>query len=304
MLKGAVQYGPLWKGKIIMDEQDNRDHLDSQVLIPQLQDSITFQGKPLVVVRLPNGDPGVVLRWICENLHMSAKGQVERIKRTEAIADDIVYARIQTDGGPQALATLALRAVPYWLATIDTRRMEKDDPRRKEILEYQRNAVDALYAWAASVREAPIPVELVSSEPISKPETPPQGASLEQWRTYFQQMAAFTDWQISVEEWRGSVEGRLDSLETVTGRILKQIGPQRITPEHQGLVRYYVMTLGKATNKHPGTVFSGLHTTFRVPRYQELLESDWVKIEQWFKQQFPNKQLPLVQSSWMDNEED
>ncbi len=36
------------------------------------------------------------------------------------------------------MATLVLHAVPYWLATIDTRRMDKDDPRRAEILAYQR----------------------------------------------------------------------------------------------------------------------------------------------------------------------
>jgi hypothetical protein len=97
-------------------------------LIPARQDTIQFQEKPLVVVRLPDGQPGVVLRWLCENLHLAINGQVERIKRTEVIADDLVYVRVQTDGGPQIMPTLVLRAVPYWLATIDTRRMEKNPP--------------------------------------------------------------------------------------------------------------------------------------------------------------------------------
>lgn len=98
---------------------------ESQALIPLVQDIINFNGHPLVVVRLPDGQPGVVLRWICENLHLSSAAQVERIKRTEVIADDLVYVRVQTDGGPQIMPALILHSVPYWLATIDTRRLER-----------------------------------------------------------------------------------------------------------------------------------------------------------------------------------
>ena len=94
---------------------------NTEILIPARQDTIQFQEKPLVVVRLPDGQPGVVLRWLCENLHLAINGQVERIKRTEVIADDLVYVRVQTDGGPQIMPTLVLRAVPYWLASISAR---------------------------------------------------------------------------------------------------------------------------------------------------------------------------------------
>ena len=123
-----------------------KEEQEAQALIPLVQDTVLFSGHPLVVVRLPDGQPGVVLRWICENLHLSPAAQVERIKRTEVIADDLVSVRVQTDGGPQIMPTLILPAAPYWLATIDIRRMEKEDPRRIEILNYQRNAVDALLA--------------------------------------------------------------------------------------------------------------------------------------------------------------
>ncbi|HEU5376071.1 MAG TPA: phage antirepressor N-terminal domain-containing protein [Ktedonobacteraceae bacterium] len=268
-------------------EEQNTD-----VLIPARQDTIQFQKKPLVVVRLPDGQPGIVLRWICENLHLDTHAQVQRIQRTEVIADGLVYTRIETDGGPQVMPTLILRSVPYWLATIDTRRMEKEDPRRLEILEYQRNAVDALYAWATSIQEASISPLLVSDEPISKPEVPPQGATPQEWLAYNRQMVKFLEWQISVEEWRGSVEGRLDSLETVTGRILQQIGPARITTEHQTLVQFYVSKLSDITRKTHATIYAQLKTAFRVPRYDEIPESDWPRVEQWFRLQFPGKTLP------------
>jgi hypothetical protein len=113
--------------------------------VPLEQEIITFQGKPLAIVRLPDGNTCAILHWICENLHINVNGQIQRIKRNVMIADHLAYARVQTDGGPQVMPILALRLIPYWLATIDTRRMSKEDDRRREIVEYQRSAAKALY---------------------------------------------------------------------------------------------------------------------------------------------------------------
>jgi hypothetical protein len=278
-----------------MDESGRQDGQELQVLIPSVQETILFHGKPIIVVRLPNGEPGVVLRWICENLHLSPQSQISRIKRTEVIAGDLVYAQVQTEGGQQAMATLVLYSVPYWLATIDTRRMEKDDERRLEILNYQRNAVAALYAWAQSTPEETMPARVVPDQPLTKPESPGSDATLTEWKLYHDQMSRFLQWQMDVEEWRGNIDNRVGNLETITSRILKQIGPPRITIEHQNLIQYYVSQLNQATGKHQQTIFAALKTRFRVPRYDEILESEWRNVESWFKQQFPDHQLPPTQ---------
>lgn len=265
---------------------------ETQALIPLEQDTITFNGKPLVVVRLPDGQPGVVLRWICENLNLGPAAQVERIRRTEVIADDLVYVRVQTDGGPQVMPTLVLNSVPYWLATIDTRRMEKDDPKRLEILNYQRKAVAALYAWAQSSRGIAETANIIPSEPIAEPTRPEPGASLEEWLEYHQQMVAVLEWQRDIQQWQGSVESRLESLEEVTSlipEILDRLPPVTLTPAHQNLVKYYVSQLSKASGKHPGTIYSSLYTAFSVPRYQDLPESEWENVERWFRSQIDQK---------------
>lgn len=266
------------------NEHENEDEQFSQALIPVEQETILFRGKPLVVVRLTDSRLGVVLRWICENLHLGAKAQTQRIRRTEVIADDLVYAQVQTDGGPQTMATLVLQAVPYWLATIDTRRMEKDNPQRLEILHYQREVVAALYEWAAIHK----PQKLVPAEPITRPTSPEPGASIEEWRNYHQQMLAFIDWQADVENWRGSVESRLEGVEAMTSlipEILDRLPPETITPAHQRQIQVYVKQLGDLTGKHPASIYTDLYTAFAVPRYQNLLESDWYAVDQWFKVQ-------------------
>jgi hypothetical protein len=290
-----------------MDELDPENEMleESHILIPLVQETIIFHERPMVVVRLPNGEAGVVLRWICEGLHLDAGAQVKRIKRTEAMAEDLVYARIETDGGPQVLATLILRGVPYWLATIDIRRMDKNDPRRQEILEYQQKAADALYTWAMSIKEE-TRSNLVSDQPMVKPTAPSDEASLDEWQEFHRQMVKWIDWKRDMQKWRGSVEGRLDKLEGVTRRIAQQIGPPRITTEQQNLVHYYVSQLVKVTNKSQQTIFAALKTRFRVPRYDEIPESEWLEVQAWFKRQFPDRTLPITQQTFdfTENEND
>lgn len=266
----------------------NEEDQEPQELIPALQDTIIFNDKPLVVVRLPDGRPGVVLRWICENLHLGPQAQVDRIKRTEVIADDLVYVQVQTEGGFQKMPTLILNSVPYWLATIDTRRMDKDDPRRVEILAYQRNAVDALYLWASAPRAIAAPTDLVPAEPISQPARPATDAPLEEWIIYHQRMAAVLEWQRDIEHWRGNVESRLEGLEAITDlipEILERLGPETLTIEHQRSIQGLVKRLHDATGKPFGTIYDELKTAFDVPRYQEIREQEWDKVFTWFQVQ-------------------
>lgn len=243
-------------------------------------------------MRLPDGRPGVVLRWVCENLHISPAAQVERIKRTEVIADDLVYVRLQTDGGPQIMPTLILHAAPYWLATIDTRRMERDDPRRLEILNYQRNAVDALYAWAQSPQALSIQPGLVPAERVSKPVALADDAGLEAWRDYHRQMVAWLDWQRDVEAWRASVESRLEGLEQVTNlipEILERLGPQTLTVDHQRTVQQYVQRVHERNGTPYGTIYERFKAAFGVPRYADIPERQWTRVVQWFREQMESK---------------
>jgi P22_AR N-terminal domain len=264
------------------DEREQEQEQPTRALIPIEQETVLFRGKPLVVVRLPDGRLGVVLRWICENLQLLTRGQIARIRRTEVIADDLVYVQVQTDGGPQTMATLVLQAAPYWLATIDTRRMDKDSPQRLEVLQYQREVVAALYEWASTRR----PQKLVPSEPITRPEVPVPGATAEMWLEYHQQMIRFLEWQRDMQAWQGSVESRLEGLEAMTSlipEILDRLPPETITPAHQRQVQVYVKQLADLTGKHPATIYTDLYTAFSVPRYQDLLESEWQNVENWFR---------------------
>src|SRR5258708_17692167 len=93
---------------------------EEQDLLPVEQQTLTFYGKPIVVVRLPDGQPGGVLRFLCENLQIDTAAQTQRIRRTEAIADDLVFAQVQTKSAFQRMAVLSPPSCPFWLGSIDS----------------------------------------------------------------------------------------------------------------------------------------------------------------------------------------
>lgn len=259
---------------------------DEQELIPIEQDTLTFYSKPIVAVRLPDGRPGVVLSSICENLQIDTTAQIKRVRRTEAIADDLVLVLLETPGGRQRMAVLVLHAVPFWLAGIDPKRVRAEI--RAEVLRYQREVVDVLYAWASAYRAIPPPADLVPAEPITEPARPAPDASLDEWITYHQQMLTVLEWKRDIEHWRGSVESRLEGVEAMTSlipEILERLPLPTLTPEHQRLVQYYVKRLHEATGKPYATIHDNLKTAFQVPRYQDIQEAEWDKVENWFKGQ-------------------
>src|SRR6266571_5205227 len=143
----------------------------SEEILPIRQETILFYEKPLIGVILPDERPAVVLRSLCDNLQLDRVGQIRRIRRTEAIAEDLISnVRIEYEDGPAKHAhVLLLHAVAYWLATIEVSRVRPEI--RPDILYYQKKAVDALYVWAQSMRALPAPTDeaqgLLSAEASS-----------------------------------------------------------------------------------------------------------------------------------------
>lgn len=130
--------------------EETPEYQVSEVVEPLEQHTMLFYGKPLVVVRLPNGEPGAVLRSFCDNLGLAQNRQIDRIKRKKALAAGLHYARIETAGGPQVVAVLTLRVTPGWLFGIDTSRVKPE--LQPEVERYQAACVDVLYQWAATPR--------------------------------------------------------------------------------------------------------------------------------------------------------
>jgi len=283
--------------------EEQEESFSGPEIVPIEQDTIIFYGKPLVVVRLPDGRPAVFLRSLFDNMQLDRRGQFRRIQRTEAIADDLIgNVLIKTEGDIQRAYVLALRAVPFWLAGIDAKRVRED--LRPDIIRYQREVVDILYAWASQTRAIGAPPEqkVIPSQPetiaisVATQQPGPQ-ASITELADYHEALSIWHRWKADqyiqqwrgeLEEWRGSIEERLGSEKAITDlipEILERLGPATLTPEHHRRVQTLAQQLQKATGKPHATIYNELKTAFEKPRIQDLLEDEWPQVENWFRGQ-------------------
>lgn len=307
---GAIIAPPLRKSSYMEDEEEYQS--SAEKIIPIEEHTLLFYGKPLVVVRLPDGRPAVSIRSLCENMQLDRKAQVRRIKRTAPIATDLVQnvmIDLGTGGGPQPSQVLALRSLAYWLTGIDHKRTRPE--MQDEILKYQVEAVDALYTWAGQrPRALPGPteqqmIESSSSTAIARPESialvpmeePRPEATHRERATYHELMSVWHRHQADqhAQAWRDEVDARIEeqefrieAREAVTNlipEILDRLGPQLLTPAHQRQVQTLAHQLSQLTNKSYATIYDDLKTAFRVAKYSDVPEDQWTDLDQWFKVQ-------------------
>jgi P22_AR N-terminal domain len=246
---------------------------------------------PVIGVLLPDGRVGASLRDMCDAMKIDRPSQVQRIRGDETIADCLISVEIQTRGGFQAADFLTAWAIPYWLTGVETSRI-KDEQKRQAILLFKRRAADVLYQHFSQAKALPEPSRAVVP---AQPTAPAPDASPIAWAEYHRQMAAFYEWKAvtdtrldRLEERQSEVESRLDEHRRVLAfipDILDQLGPKTLSSDHQRLVQHYTKQLHEATGKPYGTIYDDLKTAFKVPKYADIPEAEWDKVERWFKVQ-------------------
>ena len=287
-----------------MAEQSEKEN-QQQALEPLEQEAIPFHGEQIVAVRLPDGRICVVLRWVCGSLALDPQGQVRRIERTASTASELVRVRVETRGGKQVMPAVTLRGFSPWVLGINPNEVRSDNPVEDEriralIVAYQEEAKDVLYEHfvarqrpvLSSSRPTIIPAE--PSKPLQEPEA---GATEAEQAAYYEQLGLWYLWKAAlhaqawrdeVNEWRGSMESRLESREAMTDlipEILERLGPETLSPAHHRQVQVLAKQLHLATGKPYPTMYDDLKTAFEKPRIEDLLEDDWPQIEHWFRVQ-------------------
>lgn len=289
-------------------EQSSSQQDQESVLEPMEQESVAFHGETIVAVRLPDDRICVVLRWVCGSLGLDPQAQVRRIQRTGATSSELVRVRVQTQGGRQTMPAITLRGFSPWVLGVNPNEVKGDDLEENErirtlITAFQEEAKDVLYEHFVRRRPAlPAPgAAVILAEPARPQELQAQASDAEK-AAYYENLAVWALWKAGqhaqrwrgeVEEWRGEVENRLESQHAINDllpEILDRLGPERLTSTHQQQVQYFVGQLHDATGKHQGTIHAELKTAFKVPRYQDILEVDWPRVENWFRVQMEQAQ--------------
>lgn len=279
-----------------------------QALEPVEQESVLFHDQTIVAVRLADGRICVVLRWICESLNLQPGGQVRKIERTTATASELVRVRVQTKGGRQTMPAITLRGFSPWVLGMNPGEVKSDDPEQDEriralIVAYQEEAKDALYEHFMTQQRPALPEahtavivrEQAAQFLPAKPTEPEPEANDEELTSYYEDLTVWAYWKAKhhaqkwrgqVEEWRGTIEARIESQEAIAGlfpEILNRLGPEKISSEQQKSIRGMVKRLVELSGTPYQTIFWELDQAFQVPRYDEILESQYPAVCEWFK---------------------
>jgi len=307
---------------VVEQADDQQPH---QVMEPVEQESIPFHGEQIIAVRLSDGRVAVVLRWVCAGLNIDPQAQVRRIQRTASIAGELLRVRVQTTGGRQVMPALTLRGFPTWILGINPNEV-KDDPSRlghaehirQMIIAYQVEAVDVLYSYFAQKAHPAFPEsregrsmvreQVIQLEPMKPVQEPPSEASHAELATYHEAMALWHRWQADqyaqqwrgeIEEWRGTVEARLEGdkeLLKLIPEIIDRVGSRIITAQQQQVIRGMVKQLSESSGITYQTIYWELAQGFKVPRYDELLESQYDAVCKWFNHRIEQVQKPREKS--------
>ena len=157
--------------------------------------------------------------------------------------------------------------------------------------------------WLAKVGadklQSMAPVPLGSSIAELKQNKPPDDADAVTLADYYEQLAALYRRQAHLEsrlrivesvtadhtEQLDSIQSRLEGLEEETRmlpELLERLGPERLKPEHQALVKRWVQELHSLAGYAYGSIYGDFNGAFHVGKFSDVLETDWERVEQWF----------------------
>jgi hypothetical protein len=129
---------------------------------------------PIMAVQLPDERIVARVQSFCEALQLDDLGQLQRIRRQPALADQLLQILVMTPSGLQEVDVLIASAIPAWLIGVQLSRLAPE--KRALILSFQREVVDTPYRhfFKINTESAPPP-------PLEWPGNAPRSA-LGLWR--------------------------------------------------------------------------------------------------------------------------
>jgi len=186
----------------------------------------------------------ISLNDMCRGLGVDARSQRRRIHEDEAIADKLVNIPMETPYQEgvrvQEITCLNLRALPYWLGTIDAKRVS-ESVRPKVILFKRDFAETAWFVYRADI----LPPEIISE--VDSYATP-------QERELAELMSEFHSLRKKVDLLSGKMDGELGrlglTLESLGGRFAaveaRVIAEAAINSQQARLLQKCIQELGEA----------------------------------------------------------
>jgi hypothetical protein len=92
-----------------------------------------------------------------------------------------------------------------------------------------------------------------------------------------------------------SLQKRVENLETggtVLPELLERLGPERMRPEHQEMVKRWAGELHRLSGVDYNSIYQDLNDDFQVDRFSDIPESEWERLEMWFHERITLARTP------------
>ncbi len=228
--------------------------------------------RPIIAVRLSDGELSATLRSLCDLLDLNQWGQIQRIRRSASLAKALQEATISTPGGPQQVEVLLNWAISIWAAGLQVSRLSDAKRAAAEVLQQK--------AFAA-IEQAFVQVEPDSA---AQPQPPQPSASRTPWQEghafidHLQAVDDATRNQLAVLQYNQQSQARrIAALEVGKDSPTTGLPAQRLEYIYQN-----AHELRKRRGWPIAETLAGLADHFQSEDIYYLLEKEWPAILDWF----------------------
>ncbi len=279
-------------------------------LVPVAQRRVELlDGDEVLAVRAEDGSIYLPLRPICTSLGLSYQPQRRRIQRDPALEEGMREIRLQTGGGRQATACMALNLIPYWLSTVEVSRVRPE--LQDKLTVYRRWVIERVFE--AFQRETGIGQATAATltAPVARDD---DTLSLTHIRDLALAIAAFAEQQIAfaaqqqvqdqridaLDEGQGQLSARLDRAADVVGGLVRSVKAleQRLAPgnvlseEQAAEVSDRVKTVAEALTARDvavgvaprnwyGSIYRALYKRYNVAGYRLIRQGQFADVLSW-----------------------
>ncbi len=278
------------------------DQEDATTVTEQRTVRLEENGSEITAVRVASGDIFVPVRPLCVALGVDGLGQIQRIRRRQALAEMLKTITVPTPGGDQALVCIELEGLPLWLAGIEEKRVRAD--LRERLVAYQRWARRRIY-------EAFLSETGIGDTPEPETDVTPAGetsTALDQIEAFGLALAAFARQQRAFEqryeqeqevvhERLDHLDNRLDRAAQAFANLVRDVqvrldGTDVITDAQASDIKALVQAIAKdrsAAGDNSGAQYRSLWTElyrrFRVPSYARIKQAQYPAVIAWLEEQ-------------------
>lgn len=214
----------------------------------------------------------------CRQLKMTASDGKQRL--TDVADAETLLRIIQSIPSPKA------EPIKRWLARVGAKHLQETLP--DETISTTSLGSAIAHEWQRRPEETAD--SLVWAEYLERL------AALYRRQAYFESRLEYVEARTHDHDERlESLQKRVEFLEaggTMLPELLERLGPERMRPEHQEVVRRWVGELHHLLGVEYSSIYQDLNADFQVDRFSDIHEGEWERLEEWFRERIAWARTP------------